>query len=294
MEYTAARLYLYTLVFLQTFSILLCASTYLNHGLQGNLESSVRSPVRNKFLPEIKQTIRMRKPRAASNMAARKSSQLETLCSVHTSNVLCTASQISANSGGSTPPLLSRRVKRSISTRDRLRTIDGDTLASVLTTSRHQNRSSRRGSSLESILLNDQSSTLEQRLIISQLSSYRSSSSSNPLADLELENILQAELQRNNHQRRTLSPPQRSSSSTSTTNPSSTTTDPTITTPTSSTEIPTNIRINTRNGESLSNQHQQRSGTSNAGNQCNTGRGAFCLHGGQCVYDSRLNVSDCV
>jgi len=83
MTYSYSHVYLYLLVFLQTFSVLLCASTYANHGLQRNLDTSVRSPIRNKILPEIKL-------RVSGNQPARKV-DLRTLCSLYQGSVLCAA-----------------------------------------------------------------------------------------------------------------------------------------------------------------------------------------------------------
>ena len=92
MAWTVSHIYLALLIFLNTFTMLLCLSTYLNHGLPTgqNLEASVRSRIKRQIISEISQ-------RAYNNLKQikrrrlRSTFSLRTFCSVHNSHVFCSA-----------------------------------------------------------------------------------------------------------------------------------------------------------------------------------------------------------
>lgn len=92
MAWTISHIYLALLIFLHTFTMLLCASTYLNHGLptEQNLEASVRSRIKQQILPEImkKDYTRLK---LAKRRLIRSTLSFQTLCSVNNSHVLCSA-----------------------------------------------------------------------------------------------------------------------------------------------------------------------------------------------------------
>lgn len=88
MAKTFARSYLFLLTFLHTFSMLLCVSTYYNHGLltNQNFEVSVRSRTKRDVIPEIIHSNRHRHKKTRTKI---KPLNLEKFCSSHHSHVFC-------------------------------------------------------------------------------------------------------------------------------------------------------------------------------------------------------------
>lgn len=93
MAWTISHFYLISLIFLHTFTMLLCASTYVNHGLPTNqdLEASVRSRIKHQIIPEIYNKNRKLRRVMKSSRGIRSTFSLQTFCSVNDSHVLCSA-----------------------------------------------------------------------------------------------------------------------------------------------------------------------------------------------------------
>ncbi|XP_067942422.1 uncharacterized protein [Watersipora subatra] len=87
MARTTARYYLCALVFLQTFAMLLCVSTFINHGLKTNqnFEASVRSRIKRQLIPQIIHSKRVRR----NSRNTEGNTEVNTLCTYSNSNVLC-------------------------------------------------------------------------------------------------------------------------------------------------------------------------------------------------------------